>query len=202
MINLQSEVPTAYHEPVAAALGQAFPGGTVEAVAPLHGGQSGALIYKVLVDGRPAVLRIVTERTALNHPPRQFRTMQLAAERGVAPTVFYADPDAGICISTFIPSQPAIAALRADPALAAHFGQQLRQLHSGPAFPEFLDGFQMIQGGRDQAGRARRRAAGADPATPGALRGRARRWHRTSPQRPATTISIPAMCSTTARSSG
>ncbi len=140
-------LPEALQARAAQAIAEAFPGARPQSLEPMHGGLSGAPVYKLMVDGRAYVLRIVVQASALNDPVRQMACLRLAAAQGIAPPVQCASAELGVSISSFVEHQPAIPALRRSDELVAHFGDLMRRLHAGPAFPVFLDALQMIEGG-------------------------------------------------------
>lgn len=150
MSAILTALPAAVRATAAQAIAAAFPGADLQSLAPLHGGLSGSPVYKLVVDGRPFVLRLMQEVSLLHNPLRQLTSMQLASERELTPCLHYVDLELAVSISAFVEHQPALANLRHDAGQAGSFGDLLRRLHSGPAFPEFLDGFQMIQGGLQQ----------------------------------------------------
>jgi aminoglycoside phosphotransferase (APT) family kinase protein len=154
MSTLLTALPSAIRAKAAQAIAAAFPGAEPQSLAPLHGGLSGSPVYKLVVDGRPFVMRIMQEVSLLHNPLRQLTSMQLASERSITPHVHYVDLELAVSISAFVEHQPALSNIRRDSGQAASFGALLRRLHSGPAFPEFLDGFQMIQGGLEQLAKA------------------------------------------------
>jgi aminoglycoside phosphotransferase (APT) family kinase protein len=154
MSTILTALPSAARATAAQAIAAAFPGAELQSLAPLRGGLSGSLVYKLVLDGRPFVLRVMQEVSLLHNPLRQLISMQLASECGITPHVHYVDLELAVSISAFVEHQPALANLRRDADQAASFGALLRRLHSGPAFPEFLDGFQMIEGGLEQLEKA------------------------------------------------
>ena len=147
MNTLLTTLPQAQQARAEQAIAQAFPGALPQTFEPLHGGLSGAPVYKLVVDGRAYVLRIILQQSMLDDPVRQLACLRLAAERGIAPPLEYANVELGLSISAFIAHQPAIPELKRSDELVAHFGGLMRRLHAGPAFPVFLDAFQMIEGG-------------------------------------------------------
>ena len=150
MSTLLSALPADARDRVAQAIGEAFPGARPQSLEPVHGGLSGALVYKLVVDERPFVLRVIVEHSLLNDPVRQLTCLRLAAEHGIAPHLRYASTELALSISAYIAHRPALPELRRSADLVAHFGDLLRRLHAGPAFPVFLDAFQMIEGGLAQ----------------------------------------------------
>lgn len=140
-------VPEPHREAARRGLAQVFGVGAAGDLTPLAGGRSGALTFRADADGRSAVVRVVVNPMPFNDPVRQFAMMATAAADGVAPEVYFADPQAGVVISAFIPNTTVGLALRADHGLFASLGAMLRRLHDGPAGPEFLDVFSCIDGG-------------------------------------------------------
>ena len=145
--SIYASLPASKHEAVAEAIRATFGSEASVSLTPLHGGYSGAPVLKLTVAGQPHVLRVIHAPSPLNDPKRHFACMTTAAGQGIAPPVLFADAQTGICITGFIDTQPLRPALQANPSQVAHFGELLRRLHTGPAFPVFLDGLQMIQGG-------------------------------------------------------
>lgn len=145
--SIEAHVPASRREAVAEAIRRTFGGQEPVLLAPLHGGFSGAPVLKLTVAGKPYVLRVIHGFSPLNDPSRHFACMGVAAERGLAPPVLFADAQTGVCITGYIESQPVRPALEADLSRVVDFGDMLRRLHTGPAFPVFMDGLQMIQGG-------------------------------------------------------
>ena len=102
---LLDRIPEHLREPVLAALAAAFGNAPVETHQPMTGGASGALALRVTVKGRPYVLRVEARRSPLRNP-HQYTCMRIAADAGVAPTLHYADTEAGVAIIDYIAEQP------------------------------------------------------------------------------------------------
>lgn len=139
---------------------KAFPGADLQSLVPLHGGLSGALVYKLVVDEQPVVLRIIEGLNPFNNPQRQFTCMQLAAEHSIAPPVYYTSAELGVSITAYIEHQSAMALLQRDAQQIANCAELLRRLHSGPDFPVFPDVFAMIQEGIERLTRLEIRLPG------------------------------------------
>lgn len=142
-------IPERHRAAVGGALRQAFGAKVITTIAPLSGGRSGALICRVDVGDDRYALRLVSQPNSLNDPARQFAAMAVASTEGIAPTLHYADPDAGIAITDFITAVPWSQAFAASMAPITTLGAQIRRLHDGPAIASFLDAFQCIAGGLD-----------------------------------------------------
>ena len=102
-------------------------------IAMLTKGQSGALVYRIIVRGSPYLLRIIT-RTQDPTLPQHFTCMKTAAEAGLAPHIFYTSIEDRISITDFVDAVPfpMADALVRVPAT-------LRTLHALPPFPRRVD---------------------------------------------------------------
>jgi aminoglycoside phosphotransferase (APT) family kinase protein len=149
MTDFLAALPAEVQSRVAQVLAAAFPGAQPDALEALHGGLSGSPMYKLVVGGRPYVLRVMLERSLLDDPVRQLACMQIASERVIAPHVAFASTELAASISDYVAHQPGQFNLRQNPDQIAEFGDLLRHLHTGPAFPPFLSPFDMIRGGLD-----------------------------------------------------
>ena len=118
---------------VARGLREAFGVEEFEDIAMLTKGQSGALVYRIIVRGSPYLLRIVT-RTQDPTLPQHFTCMKAAAEAGLAPQIFYTSIEDRISITGFVDAVPfpMAEALIRMPAI-------LRTLHALPPFPRRVD---------------------------------------------------------------
>ncbi len=92
-------------------------------------GFSGALVYRIVVQGSPFLLRMIT-RTNDSTTSDHFACMNAAAEAGLAPRVRYSSVEDRISITDFVDAVPfsAADALIRMPAV-------LRNLHALPPFP-------------------------------------------------------------------
>jgi thiamine kinase-like enzyme len=110
-------------------LREAFGVEKFEDIAMLIKGQSGALVYRMVVRGSPYLLRIIT-RTQDPTLPQHFTCMKAAAEAGLAPRIFYTSIEDRISITDFVEAVPfpMAEALIRMPAT-------LRTLHALSPFP-------------------------------------------------------------------
>lgn len=107
----------------------------IGAIAPLKGGISGALIYRVEVGHRQFVLRLEPERVAPMHRRRGFACMEAAAAVGVAPAVRFADPTAGIVVMDWIDARPLATKPGGRLGLAHELGTLIARIQTAPPFP-------------------------------------------------------------------
>lgn len=143
-------IPETRRPAVDRALLAAFGTTTLDAIAPLSGGLSGALIYRIRVGGIAYLLRIEGSRDAFRDPGRWYACMRIAAEAVIAPRVRYADPADGVAIMEFIVERSLSQDfLGSRDDLITEAAQILRALHQAPAFPplvDYMEGMEAILG--------------------------------------------------------
>lgn len=143
-------IPAAKRPAVDRALTAAFGTRELDAIAPLGGGLSGALIYKIRVGGIAYLLRIEGARDAFRDPDRWYACMRIAAQAVIAPRVRYADAADGVAIMEFVVERSLsqdFLGTRAE--LITEAAQTLRALHQAPAFPplvDYMEGMEAILG--------------------------------------------------------
>lgn len=119
-------IPAEQIEVVTRGLRDAFGVTEFEDVAPLTGGHTSSLVFRIVVRGTSYVLKIITRR---DDPTRHYASMRTAAEAGVAPRVWYTNVEDKVAITDFvnaIPLELSDARLR--------FPVLLRTLHALPPF--------------------------------------------------------------------
>src|SRR5215813_15120908 len=127
-------IPQAKIGAVQRALQGTFGVSEFDEIQPLTAGLSTALVFRIVVKGRPYLLRVIMQTDAISNPTSQFAAMQLAAEAGIAPRIWYTSIDDRILISDFVearPFPPSEAMVRI-PAI-------LRTLHALPPFLKSLN---------------------------------------------------------------
>ena len=140
---LESVIPEAKLKAVEAALQQAFHTTTVDDIVYLTGGLSSALVYKIVVGGRPYVLRLIMQVDAMSDPVRQYACMNIAADAGIAPPVRYADAEQALAITDYVETTSFSGHFAAREDLLRELVRTIKALHATPLFPPlvgFLDG--------------------------------------------------------------
>ena len=146
-------VPEEKSEAVTRGLSEAFGVTEVEGISMVKGGHTSSLVFRIIVRGSPYLLKIIT-RT--DDPTRDYTSMRVAAEAGVAPRVWYTNTEDRISITDFVEAEPLPVSkarerlpglLRTLHTLAsfgrAPFNTSCTFLISkGPALDEFLQKFQ------------------------------------------------------------
>ena len=140
-------IPEAKRDGVARALRETFGGGAsspsaeVEDIRMLTAGLSPALVFRIVVRGRPYLLRVITRTDAMNDPTRQFECMRSAADAGLAPRVWYTSIEDRISITDFVEARP----FTRTEALA-RMPRTLRKLHGLAPFPKAVNYLDVADG--------------------------------------------------------
>ena len=139
-------IPEVKKEAVARALQDAFGVSEFEGIERLTAGMSAALVFRIVVEGRAYLLRVVLNTTAAlgpgqGDPTRQFACMRGAAEVWIAPRVWYTSIEDGVSITDFVDAQafPIREALALIPAA-------LQKLHALPPFPRAVNYLNAVDG--------------------------------------------------------
>ena len=136
--DLYAGLPLDRREAVRAAVKDAF-GAAPTALAPVGGGFSGALTYRLEVADRPYLLRLETARDFFRDTRRGFACMQAAADAGVAPPLRHLDPDLRIAIMDFLPQRPLASHPGGPGGLAIDLGKLIARVQATPPFPPLAD---------------------------------------------------------------
>ena len=150
--------PKEKNEAVMRALRTTFGAAGIEDLRLLSGGGRADLIFRIVVQGSPFLLRII-RRT--DDPVCHFTCMQAAADAGLAPQVLYTSVEDRICITGFVNAVPlspqdalvrlpaalrTLHALPPFPARAAHLNTTCTfLLNEGPARDKFIQGLSGIR---------------------------------------------------------
>jgi thiamine kinase-like enzyme len=115
---------------IATALQAAFGINEFEEIHQLTTGLSSALIFRIVVRGKPYLLRVITRTDAIADPVNYYDSMRAGADAGLAPRVWYAGVTDRISITDFIEAKP-------FPSKEARtkMPDLLKRLHSLPPFP-------------------------------------------------------------------
>ena len=118
----------------------------IESITPLAGGLSSALVYKIVVSGKPYLLRLMMHTDALSDPARLFTCMKLAADAGIAPHVYYADEHDALCITAFDEAKPMLANFAVYDDLLTGLAQTVKAIHATPRFPTLVNFMNGVDG--------------------------------------------------------
>jgi aminoglycoside phosphotransferase (APT) family kinase protein len=132
------KLPTACREIVRSALNAAFGSAQISAIKPMAGGASGAFLFRVEIAGRRYVVRVEGPASPLRNP-HQYVSMQIAAEAGIAPKIYYLDEVARVAVMDFIERKPLSAFPGGAGALAQAIGEMLRRVQATSSFPQFVE---------------------------------------------------------------
>ena len=135
-------IPESKRNAVKQALKIAFGISDFEDISALTTGLSPALIFRMVVLGKPYLLRIIASEDAMSDPAHWYNSMRMAAEAGLAPHVWYTSLADRVSITDFIYEKP----FPIDRA-AVMLPDLLKRLHSLPLFSyrvnylDAVDGF-------------------------------------------------------------
>lgn len=122
---------------VARALDETFGTSEYEDIRALSASSfTSALVFRIVVRGRPYLLRLITRTDANADPTRQFATMKIAAEAGLAPRVWYTNVEDRVSIIDFVEARP-LPVAEAVVTVAA----TLRAMHELPPFAKLTNDF-------------------------------------------------------------
>ena len=99
------QLPAVHRDAARAVLVTAFGAASIGTIAPVTGGASGALIFRIEIGDRRYLLRIEGPASPLRNP-HQYLSMRIAAEAGIAPDIHAIDETARIVVMDFIEEQP------------------------------------------------------------------------------------------------
>jgi len=114
------------------ALEQTFNTTDVLEITLLTGGLSASVVYKIRIEEQYYVLKLDMPQTAVEDEVPA--CMQIAAEGGIAPIVFYLDRAEGISLTAFIKSEPLHSAIKPTEVLLSHLAKTIKAIHELPLF--------------------------------------------------------------------
>jgi hypothetical protein len=98
-------IPEEYRPAVTRGLQSAFGTDEYDEILTPSGGLSPSLVYRIVVRGRPYLLRIISER-AWGDPSREFAAMQAGSDAGIAPRILYSSFEDRLLLTDFIEVRP------------------------------------------------------------------------------------------------
>jgi len=126
-------IPEAKRPAVMRALQETFDMTDYEDIYPMSGGQSSALVFRIVVRGKPYLLKTMREEK-ISDPAHEFACMKTATEAGIAPRVWHMNLEDRMLITDFVEAQPY------PNDMAIRIAPILRTLHSLPGFPKPIMG--------------------------------------------------------------
>ncbi|MGN6394057.1 MAG: phosphotransferase [Mucilaginibacter sp.] len=135
-------IPENKKEAVLNALQTTFGTSKIDNMRQLTAGLSSAVVLRIVVRGKPYLLRIIARTDAISAPSLEYACMQAAAEAAIAPKVWYANAEERIAVTDFIDARP----FPIDEARKV-MPELLKRLHSLPPFPfriNYLDSMEAL----------------------------------------------------------
>lgn len=105
-LSVHQMIPEAKQSAVARALDEAFGVKEFDEIRPLTGGLSTALVFRIVVRSHPYLLRLTMPGAPSGNPAGQFACLQMAAEAGIAPHIWYVNMQDGVLIADFVEARP------------------------------------------------------------------------------------------------
>jgi thiamine kinase-like enzyme len=134
-------IPEAKKTAVSNALQRTFGVSEFEDIRALTAGLSSALVFKILKKGKPYLLRVITRTDAMSDPTHWYGCMQMAAQAGIAPHVWYTNTDDRVSITDFVEAKPfSLSEARVK------LPDLLKRLHSLPPFPHRVNYLDAVAG--------------------------------------------------------
>jgi len=134
-------IPEEKKAAVSRALQTAFGVPEYDDIRQLTAGLSTALIFRMVVLGKPYLLRIIMRTDAMGDPTHQFICMVPAAAAGLGPGILYTNIEDRISITDFIEAKP----FPLDEA-RLKMPDLLKRLHALPLFPRRLNYLETMDG--------------------------------------------------------
>ncbi len=134
-------IPSAYKPAVEKALLEHFAVKDWEDIHAINSGLSTALVYRIVMKGKPYLLKIITRTDEKSDPSYEYECLHMVAAAGLAPAVLYTNVKDKISITDFIDGKPfPLEQARIKmPAL-------LKQLHALPPLPLRVNYFVVLDG--------------------------------------------------------
>lgn len=133
---LQSIIPANRLSAVEKALLQAFNTIDISVISLLEGGLSTSIVYKIIVNNQPYVLKLDSSERVVGPGAGSYTCMDIAANAGIAPTLYYQNAEDALSISKFIENQPLRAVFTSPDILLPALAKTIRSIHEIPLFPE------------------------------------------------------------------
>lgn len=130
MENKKRMIPENRTEAVKNALKSVFGTKEFDEITKITTGLSNALVFRIIVTGKPYLLRVITRTDVMFDPTNNYACMKAAADAGIAPKIWYMNVEARFSITDFIEAKafPINVAREKLPGL-------LRKLHTLHNFP-------------------------------------------------------------------
>jgi len=134
-------IPEDKNPAVKRALQAAFGVAEFEDIRQLTEGLSSALIFRIVVRGKPYLLRVIMRADAMGDPTRLYSYMKAGEDAGLAPRVWYTSIEDRVSITDFVNAKPfpRVIALEKLP-------ETIRTLHALPPFPRTVKYLEVMDG--------------------------------------------------------
>ncbi|MGN8069677.1 phosphotransferase [Mucilaginibacter sp. 22184] len=142
-MDLTTTIPEIKLPAVKKALRSLFNHTEIEDIQLLTGGLSSALVYRITIESKNYLLRILMHADEMHNPERQHICMGLAASANIAPHVYYSNDEDALAITDFVQAKPLREGFASKQELVTALSNTIKAIHALPPFPKlvnFLDG--------------------------------------------------------------
>ena len=130
-------IPESKKSAVARALNETFDISEPDEIRMLSASNfTSALVFRIVVQARPYLLRVITRTDVHADPTRQFLCMKIAADAGLSPRIRYTNVEDRVSIIDFVEARPLPIAQAAVPVATT-----LKAMHALPPFPKLTNDF-------------------------------------------------------------
>jgi thiamine kinase-like enzyme len=133
---LQSIVPASRLSAVQKALMRAFNTADVSDISLVAGGLSNAPVYKMTVNNEAYILKLGGTRGMANPVEEPYVSMEIAANAGIAPPLYYLNTEDALSITKFIENKPLRAVFTSPDVLLGKLAKTIRSIHEMPRLPK------------------------------------------------------------------
>lgn len=126
-------IPASSLSAVESALLKTFGTTTVTEIILLAGGLSASSVFKIVVNGQPYILKVDSSPVVVD--VQNISSMEVAAQAGIAPPVYYSNRAEGVTITGFIKSTPLQAVYNSPEVLLPEIARTIKRIHGLTILP-------------------------------------------------------------------
>jgi hypothetical protein len=136
--NLKNYIPEEHWPAIEKALKSTFNFASIDNIIPVPGNFIASLVYIIVIGEKHYLLKIIKHINPMNDPARHFTCMNIAAQAGIAPKVYYSNVEDALSICDFIEKKPLPAKLKSAEGLTG-LVKIIKTIQATPLFPKYLN---------------------------------------------------------------
>ena len=133
---LQTVIPAGRLSAVQKALLRAFNTADVSDISPVAGGLSAAPVFKITVNKEAYILKLGSTQGIVNPVAEPYVNMEIAANAGIAPPLYYLNAVDALSITKFIEHKSLRAVFTSPDVLLEKLAKTIRSIHEMPQLPK------------------------------------------------------------------